>query len=178
MITKSPIENLYFASAWSPIGGGYSGAIFGGFLTAMKIDKVTNWKKYNNAKINNTKKVKLISKKYISENTIELTFEKPEKFQYKAGQYTILSLINPKYTDLDLPHRPLSLVSSPYENVLKFAMRISNSSFKKSVTAMEIGDEVCIYGPMGDFTIDIKNMQNIVFFAAGIGITPIISILK
>lgn len=31
------IENLYFASAWTKIGGGFSGAIFNGYLCALEI---------------------------------------------------------------------------------------------------------------------------------------------
>lgn len=38
-----PIENLHFASAWSKIGGGFSGAIYSGYLTALEIlRKVTS----------------------------------------------------------------------------------------------------------------------------------------
>jgi len=33
----SKIENLYYASAWTSIGGGFSGAIFNGYLTALDI---------------------------------------------------------------------------------------------------------------------------------------------
>ncbi len=33
----SPIDNLYFASAWTQTGGGFSGAIFSGYLCAMEI---------------------------------------------------------------------------------------------------------------------------------------------
>ena len=34
---KSPIENLYFASAWTFPGGGFGGAIFSGYLCAIGI---------------------------------------------------------------------------------------------------------------------------------------------
>lgn len=33
----SPIENLHFASAWTQTGGGFSGAIFSGYLTALEV---------------------------------------------------------------------------------------------------------------------------------------------
>jgi len=33
----SPIENLHFASAWTRTGGGFSGAIFSGYLCAMEV---------------------------------------------------------------------------------------------------------------------------------------------
>ncbi|HBB92492.1 MAG: hypothetical protein A2X22_08900 [Bacteroidetes bacterium GWF2_49_14] len=34
---SSPIENLYFASAWTQTGGGFSGAIYSGYLCAMEV---------------------------------------------------------------------------------------------------------------------------------------------
>ncbi len=33
----SPLDNLYFASAWTQTGGGFSGAIFSGYLCAMEV---------------------------------------------------------------------------------------------------------------------------------------------
>jgi len=37
----SPLENLHFASAWTKTGGGFSGAIFSGYLCAMDIIRKT-----------------------------------------------------------------------------------------------------------------------------------------
>ncbi len=34
---KNPLTNLYFASAWTQTGGGFSGAIFSGYLCAMEV---------------------------------------------------------------------------------------------------------------------------------------------
>lgn len=36
---KSPVENLYFASAWAFPGGGFSAAIFSGYLCALEVLK-------------------------------------------------------------------------------------------------------------------------------------------
>ena len=36
---KSPVEGLYFASAWAFPGGGFSGAIISGYLCALKVEK-------------------------------------------------------------------------------------------------------------------------------------------
>ena len=75
-----------------------------------------------------------------------------------------------------MPLRPLSMVSHPSQDTLKFAMRISNSAFKRSIMDMSVGDQATIFAPMGDFTL--RNKGHVVFFAAGIGITPIVSMLK
>ena len=88
-----------------------------------------------------------------------------------------LRLDNPRYTALDIPLRPLSMVSHPKDDTLQFAMRLSDSSFKKSVAAMAIGDTATIFAPMGNFTLKAKN-KRIVFLASGIGITPVLPMLK
>lgn len=36
-ILSNPVKNIYFASAWTPTGGGFSGAIFSGYMCAMEI---------------------------------------------------------------------------------------------------------------------------------------------
>lgn len=145
--TASPVKRLYFASAWSPTGGGYTGAIFSGYLTAEGIKGVP-WRKLPPSHIEDTREMRLLSKEMIAENTVELTFEKPKDLQYAAGQYAVVKLSTPAYTALDLPWRPLSMVSHPDEEVLRFAMRLSDSSYKKSVAAMQVGDRATIFAPM------------------------------
>jgi oxidoreductase FAD/NAD(P)-binding domain protein len=175
-MTASPVRNLYFSSAWAPSGGGYSGAIYSGFFTAKAMNKAVKWCSYTPSKIEDTRKVSLLSKEIIADNTVLLTFEKPKGLTYKAGQYAVLQLHKPQHTHLDMPLRPLSMVSHPSQDTLKFAMRISNSAFKRSIMDMSVGDQATIFAPMGNFTL--RNKGHVVFFAAGIGITPIVSMLK
>ena len=175
-VTASPIRNLFFSSAWAPSGGGYSGAIYSGFFTAKAMNKAVKWCRYTSSKIEDTRTVRLLSKEIIADKTLLLTFEKPKGLTYKAGQYAVLQLHTPIYTHLDMPLRPLSMVSHPSQATLKFAMRISNSSFKRSIMDMPVGDKATIFAPMGDFTL--RNNSHVAFFVAGIGITPIVSMLK
>ena len=174
--TASPIKNLYFASAWAPSGGGYSGAIYSGFFAAEAMNKTVKWHAYTPSQVEDTRQVKLLTKETIADDTLLLTFEKPKHLIYQAGQYAVLQLDTPKYTDLDLPLRPLSMVSHPSQETLSFAMRMSDSAFKRSIAEMSIGDTATIFAPMGDFTL--RPSEHIVFFAAGIGITPIVAMLK
>jgi all-trans-retinol 13,14-reductase len=171
------IKNLHFASAWTFPGGGFTGTIISGFLAANKITKSTHSFKYGDSKIEDERQVKLIDKKEIAVDTIELTFEKPAHFEHQSGQYAILKIDNPDYTELDLPFRSLSIVSHPNEKNLKFAMRTSSSSFKKSVANMKLGETATVFGPTGHFLLDEPD-SNIVFLVSGIGITPIIPMLK
>ena len=134
------------------------------------MNKAIKWCSYTPSKIEDTRKVSLLSKDIIADNTLLLTFEKPKGLTYKAGQYAVLQLHTPQYTHLDMPLRPLSMVSHPSQDTLKFAMRISNSAFKRSIMDMSVGNQATIFAPMGDFTL--RNKGHVVFFAAGIGITP------
>ena len=175
---KSPVKNLYFAGAWTFPGGGFTGAILSGFLCGNQVNNtLLNKKSAEPQRIKDHRITKLIETRDIADNTIELVIEKPKGLTYAAGQYVVLELINPKYNTLDMPFRPLSMVSHPDEDVVRFAMRLSNSSFKKSCNALEKGDKLRLFGPMGHFSVSTEN-RGVVFLISGIGITPIISLLK
>jgi ferredoxin-NADP reductase len=176
---KSPIKNLYFASAWTFPGGGFTGSIISGFLCANAVKNIRKLihKVETDDKIEDDRSVKLLKKHFVADNTFEMVFQKPTGFHFNSGQYVVLSLNNPETTYIDLPLRSLSITSHPDENVLRFAMRLSESSFNKSCSQMEIEDTVTIYGPMGNFILD-KQYENIVFIAGGIGITPIVSLIN
>ncbi|MEO8403291.1 MAG: FAD-dependent oxidoreductase [Chitinophagaceae bacterium] len=177
MPAQSLLKNLYFASAWSFPGGGFTGAITSGFLCAVSMNKKVKWGSHDLATIKDSRVVKLLQKNTIAENTLELIFEKPANFNHEAGQYAILKLNNPRTTHLDMPFRSFSIVSHPSEPTLRFAMRVSDSSFKQSCCTMNASETATIFGPMGLFTLK-KNIGDIVFLVCGIGITPVVPMLK
>jgi all-trans-retinol 13,14-reductase len=176
--SKSPTENLYFAGAWTFPGAGFTGAIISGFLCGNAVNgTLPNKKKGWPERLPDERIVHLVEKREIAKDTIELTFEKPPGFVYKAGQYAVLELMNPKYQELDMPIRPLSMASHPDEEVVRFTMRLSDSSFKKSVYTLELGGKCRLFGPMGSFSVT-TNGRGIVFLISGIGITPVLPFLK
>jgi ferredoxin-NADP reductase len=69
------------------------------------------------------------------------------------------------------------MASHPDDPVLKFTIRLSDSSYKKNIIKLKAGDDFRVFGPMGDFSITSKN-KGIVFLISGIGITPILPFLK
>ncbi|MFH0759495.1 MAG: FAD-dependent oxidoreductase [Bacteroidota bacterium] len=176
---RSPVKNLWLSGTWTFPGGGFTGAIVSGFLCGLQVSKILKDESPGLSKdfLVEERSVKLIQKEEIARNTLELTFEKPRGFTYKPGQYAIVSLDNPKYTELDMPLRSLSMVSHPDDNVLKFVMRTGTSSFKKSCCSMEPGEAATIFGPAGEFTLR-DSRHGLVFLASGIGISPIIPFLK
>jgi all-trans-retinol 13,14-reductase len=143
------ISNLYFASAWAFPGGGFEGTIMTGFLAALQMDRDKIWSECDDAKYVDQRIVPLLERKKIDDKTLELSFEKPAKFQHQKGQYAILNAMKPKITELDLPYRWLPVVSSPEEDRIRFHIELDGSSFSKSCELIDIGDEAIIYGPMG-----------------------------
>ena len=142
------IPNLYFASAWTFPGGGFEGSIMGGFLAALQMNRDKIWSECDDAKYVDERIVPLLERKQIDNKTLELSFEKPAKFQHQKGQYAILNIMKPKITELDLPYRWLPVVSSPKEDSIRFHIKLDDSSFSKSCGLIDMRDEAIILGPM------------------------------
>ncbi|TDP58343.1 1,2-phenylacetyl-CoA epoxidase subunit PaaE [Flavobacterium dankookense] len=111
-----------------------------------------------------------------------LSFEIPndlkEEFQYKQGQHlTLRSIINGQDT-----RRSYSLCSSPIENTWKIAVKkINGGLFSTFVNdTLKKGDTIEVMAPNGEFNVAINSQKpkNYIVFAAGSGITPILSIIK
>ncbi len=143
------IPNLYFASAWAFPGGGFEGSIMAGFLAALQMNRDKIWSECDTDKHPDERIVPLVERKKIDDKTLELSYEKPAKFQHQKGQHSILDIMKPKITELDLPYRWLPVVSSPEEDRLRFQIELDDSSFSKSCELADIGEEAIIYGPMG-----------------------------
>ena len=105
-------------------------------------------------------------------------FEKPAGFDFIAGQYVTISLINPPETDDEGDSRFFSLITAPYENCLGVATRMRDTAFKRVLKNLTIGSEIMIDGPDGSFCLRKDAYKPAVFLIGGIGITPVFSILK
>lgn len=127
---------------------------------------------------------RLIVKEVIKEtpDCVSVSFEIPEglkkDFQYKAGQNLTLRT----WIDNEEVRRSYSLCSSPLDNEWKVAIKkVPGGQF--SVFANEQLMQMTmleVMPPTGKFVVEPKaeNKKNYVAFAAGSGITPIISIIK
>jgi len=176
---RSPVKNLWLSGIWTFPGGGFTGAIVSGFLCGLKVRKQLEKEPLAKkaGRYSDQREVKFLQKVDISKNTFELIFRKPAGFNFKPGQYAYVNLLNPAYNTLDIPLRPLSIVSHPSEDHLRFVMRSSSSSFKKSCEVLEAGDPAIIFGPTGDFTLKSLG-TGVVFLVSGIGISPVIPMLR
>lgn len=114
-----------------------------------------------------------------TKDTVSISFEIPsnltESFKFEAGQYlTLKALINGEDV-----RRAYSISSAPHENEWKVAVKkVENGKFSTYAQNLVAGDKIEVMAPQGNFTIKSDLEKNYVLFAAGSGITPMISIAK
>jgi ferredoxin-NADP reductase len=123
-------------------------------------------------------KSNLTSRKEVAVDTMAFGFQRPPGFDFKAGQFTNITLSNPPQTDEGGNTRTFSIASPPHENELVFATRMRGTAFKRSLMEMPLGTEVNIAPAMGSFTLHENPAKAAVFLAGGIGITPFLSIVR
>lgn len=125
-----------------------------------------------------TFRTKLVRQEEVAEGTKAFHFEKPKGFDFRAGQYVDLTLINPPETDAGGSTHTFTVASAPHEGELMIATRMRDSAFKRVLGKLEPGAEVDIEGPMGSFTLHQNASKAAVFLSGGIGITPFLSIAR
>jgi len=111
-----------------------------------------------------------------------ISFEIPNdlksEFQFKQGQHLTLRTM----IDGNEVRRSYSLCSSPIENKWNVAVKKINEGLFSTFVNEKLrkGDVLDVMAPNGTFftEIDLKKAKNYIAFAAGSGITPILSIIK
>ncbi len=111
-----------------------------------------------------------------------VTFEVPSRltndFAFRQGQHlTLKADINGEDT-----RRSYSLCSSPMDGEWKVAVKlIPEGKFSTYVNSvLKSGDEIEVMAPSGTFGVAVEpeKSKNYLFFAAGSGITPVLSMVK
>jgi hypothetical protein len=64
----------------------------------------------------------------------------------------------------------MSLATSPTRPHLEYAVRLSDSDYKRAFASLRPGDDVIVFGPIGDFVL--HETRPAILVAGGIGITP------
>ena len=117
-----------------------------------------------------------------TENAVSVVFNIPSElksaYQFIAGQY-----INLKLTlDGSEIRRAYSICSSPNSEELRIAIKsVKNGTFSKFANDnLKVGDIIEVGQPEGNFTFEpnLEKQKNYAAFAAGSGITPVLSILQ
>ncbi len=122
-------------------------------------------------------RIKLVARELIADGTMSFSFEKPEGFEYRAGQFADYTLIDPPESANESDTRGFTLASAPFEPYLTAATRLRDSGFKRALAGMPMGTEVLLDAPYGSFTLPHDTTRPVVFLAGGIGITPVRSIV-
>jgi ring-1,2-phenylacetyl-CoA epoxidase subunit PaaE len=117
-----------------------------------------------------------------TEDCVSISFEVPEelkeKFRFTQGQ----SLTVRKKLNGEDIRRTYSICSSPFDNNLRVAVKKVEGGIFSTWANEELkpGDMVEVMPPVGKFytELDVSQRKNYVAFAAGSGITPVLSIIK
>ena len=121
---------------------------------------------------------KLLNRADAADGTMAFHFEKPPGFDFKPGQSVDLTLVDPPETDSEGNVRTFSIASAPFEDQLRFATRMRDTAFKRSLKKVPLGTVVKMDSAMGSFTLHKNSAKPAVFLAGGIGITPFSSIVR
>ena len=100
-------------------------------------------------------------------------FKRPLGFEFEPGQYIYITI--PVGGEKKEKH--FSISSSPTEkNFIEMTKKITDHEFSRALDKLQIGDEVSIDGPYGEFTFT-GEYPRIGMITGGIGITPLKSII-
>ncbi|QTE24318.1 ferredoxin--NADP reductase [Polaribacter cellanae] len=125
-------------------------------------------------------KVNIQEIKHETANAVSVLFEIPEKlkaaFNFTAGQYITLQ----KEINGEEIRRAYSICSTPKSGEIRVAIKaVENGTFSVLATSvLKAGDIIEISEPEGRFLLNSQTNKNYIAFAAGSGITPILSMVK
>jgi len=107
--------------------------------------------------------------------TLTLEPEGHAGMKFRAGQYAWLTL---GHLPFSLQQHPFSFSSSALSpHRLEFTIK-ELGDFTRTIGQVPPGSRAYLEGPFGTFNIDIETSGETVFIAGGIGITPIMSMLR
>ena len=126
--------------------------------------------------------LKIAKKEELTKNTFSLEFEIPENlkenFQFEAGQFVSVKFQSNGEDVIN----DYSMTSAPYEKKIVLGIKVNSPDGATSqlFKNYNVGDQLLVSEPSGRFTLTSKpsEFRTIVGFAAGIGITPILSHFK
>jgi ferredoxin-NADP reductase len=123
-----------------------------------------------------TFEAELLGRETVADRTMAFRFAKPSGWDYRAGQFIDITLLDPPETDAEGNTRGFSLASAPSEPDIMIATRLRDTAFKRVLQRVPIGTRVKIEGPFGTLRLHHAKRPAVVL-TGGIGITPFRSIL-
>jgi predicted ferric reductase len=115
--------------------------------------------------------------KIVKENndvySVYITGKNMDQYKFQSGQYATLIFLQYKLWF----HHPFSFSDAYNGKNLRFTIKASGD-FTSKINNLKVGTKVWIDGPLGAFTAKNSITKKYLFIAGGIGITPILSIIK
>lgn len=98
-----------------------------------------------------------------------------KKLIFEPGQFAFIKFCNEK---VGSESHPYTMSSSPNDEILKFSIK-KLGDWSSSLDHLQIGEEVKVYGPYGQFYNEyLRKSKRQVWIGGGIGVTPFLSKTK
>lgn len=108
--------------------------------------------------------------------TVTLDTPRGRPFRFAPGQFQFLRLID---SNLPAEEHPFSIASSPSQTERISLTIKACGDFTSLIDRIQPGDRATVHGPFGRFSHDLYRDEGpLVFVAGGVGITPIMSMLR
>lgn len=120
---------------------------------------------------------RVVSNRPLAERTHELVIEPDDGrgLDFEAGQFVWLNLGRSPFS---LVEHPFSICSAPEQGPrLSFAIKESGD-FTRRIGSIAPGTRAWVDGPHGHFTLPVPEPPGLVLVAGGVGIVPVLSILR
>src|SRR3989338_3205021 len=115
---------------------------------------------------------KIIAKRDLTKDVIELSFSIPESFTFQAGQFVMLKVFQGEASKF----KSYSILSPPYQKgKLDLCIKIIEGGFaSEAFKLIQIGDSILIRGTFGQFIFKKDSpSQEAWFIGTGTGIAPL-----
>lgn len=118
-------------------------------------------------------KVKILDTEMVTHDVRQLTFEKPDGYEFEPGQATEVSVDKDNWRD---EKRPFTFTSLNEDEHLEFVIKIypDHDGVTDQIGKLKKGDSLLIDDPWGTIQYDGEG----VFLAGGAGVTPFIAIFR
>lgn len=122
----------------------------------------------------------VMSFRELAENVTEIVVTKPDKFVFDAGSYVFVQL---SAAGKGVWH-PVTIASCPADPDLRFLVRDTGGAWSHAVrvgraeTPEDKRAILRLEGPYGSLSVDPRASGSLILVAAGIGVTPMLSILR
>lgn len=120
---------------------------------------------------------KLVHKKQLTADVIELHFESNPPFHFEPGQFYSIVIPGAGPSGRDL-RRAYSIASHPENQLMELCVKVvEGGPGSQYLNNLKIGDTVKGMAPYGDFIFKTHHAKHVMFIATGTGIAPFRSMI-